>query len=373
MLRDAYAGGTPYDLALIDMKIATANGADLAGIISAHSSLSKTRIIMLSSLTARDTMPAPHEGSLAQLNKPVRRGELYQCIARVIGASAQESALPLAIPMRDTLTARVLIVEDNCVNQEICAAMLDALGCDAEVVDDGRAGAEAALSRDYDIVLMDCQMPHMDGFEATRLIRKLELERSGSKRVPIIALTANAMEGDRERCLAAGMDDYLAKPFKKEALRAVLERWTAHGKAAAQPAPSLADAPAESTHSATIDSGALDRIRVLQMPGAPDLVRKIVDLYMKDAPRLMQVMKGAIATSDIAELQRAAHTLKSSSENLGAIAFADLCRQIEVDARAHFMPLAAERLKAMEQQFIRVCAELNVHAGRRVEEAGASA
>ena len=374
MLRDACAGGIPYELALIDMKIPSSNGTDLAGLISADATLSKTRLIMLSSLTARDAAPGPHEGSVAQLNKPVRRGELYQCIARVMGASAPESTLPLAIPMRDTLSARVLMVEDNCVNQEICAAMLDALGCDAEVVDDGRAGVEAALSRDYDIVLMDCQMPNMDGFEATRLIRKLEAERSGSKRVPIVALTANAMEGDRERCLAAGMDDYLAKPFKKEALRAVLERWTSHGKAAQPTCTPVAEAPAESPlHADTIDSGALDRIRVLQAPGAPDLVRKIVDLYVKDAPRLMQVMKGAIAMSDIAELQRAAHTLKSSSENLGALAFADLCRQIEVDARAHLMALAAERLKSMEQQFARVRAELNVHAGRRLEAVGVSA
>jgi CheY-like chemotaxis protein len=236
MLRSAHAGGEPYDLALIDMKLPDMNGMELAGAIAAETALSATRVILLSSLTAHDTAESADHGGVAHLNKPVRRGELYQCIAGVMGAAARETALTLAAAAANSLRgARVLLVEDNCLNQEICAAMLDSLGCDAEVVDDGRAGVDAVLDRQYDIVLMDCQMPNMDGFEATRLIRKLELERS-AKRVPIIALTANAMEGDRDRCIAAGMDDYVSKPFKKDALRATLELWTGRDASARGPA-----------------------------------------------------------------------------------------------------------------------------------------
>ena len=127
----------------------------------------------------------------------------------------------------------VLVVEDNRINQEICVAMLRKLGCETQVAGNGRLGVDAALAQAFDLVLMDCQMPEMDGLEATAAIRvreaELDRERAMSglppRRMPIIALTANAMRGDRERCVAAGMDDYLAKPFKKEQLSAMLQRW----------------------------------------------------------------------------------------------------------------------------------------------------
>ena len=144
-----------------------------------------------------------------------------------------ERCAPRALPgVGDSRQAarRVLLVEDNRVNQEVARAMLDKLGFEVDVADDGRAGMEAAFSRRYDVVLMDCQMPEMDGFQATAAIRAHELdtetwEGAMPRRTPIIALTANAMKGDRERCLAVGMDDYLAKPFRTEQLEAVLSRW----------------------------------------------------------------------------------------------------------------------------------------------------
>ena len=140
------------------------------------------------------------------------------------------------------LSGRVLLVEDNLVNQEIAAAMLRALGCEVDIADDGRAAVEAAAAGGYDAILMDCHMPEMDGFEATAALRARERDAavrgaSGARRMPIVALTANAMDGDRERCLAAGMDAYLAKPFKKEELAAVLRTWLA------RPAEKPANAP----------------------------------------------------------------------------------------------------------------------------------
>jgi signal transduction histidine kinase/CheY-like chemotaxis protein len=149
-----------------------------------------------------------------------------------------DAPAPRAPDAKTPLVARVLVVEDNRINQEICVAMLKRLGCETEVAANGRAGVEAAFARAFDLVLMDCQMPEMDGFEAALTIRAREaavdLERgeagAPARRLPIIALTANAMQGDRERCLAAGMDDYLAKPFKKEQLGAVLERWLQTGE-----------------------------------------------------------------------------------------------------------------------------------------------
>ena len=248
MLRAAQAGGQPYELALIDMKIPGMNGIELAQAISAEPALSSTRLIMLSSLTSGDSTESLREaGIAAYLNKPVRRAELYQCIAGVMGGVQPVDAPPAPVIEREDapLAARVLLVEDNFVNQEICAAMLDDLGCEAEVVDDGRAGVEAAFNRQYDVVLMDCQMPEMDGFEACAAIRARESELDAElkaaglppRRMPIIALTANVMEGDRERCFAAGMDDYLSKPFKKEQLRELLDRWLKNASDGCVPAP----------------------------------------------------------------------------------------------------------------------------------------
>ena len=249
MLRAAAARQAPYDVALIDMKMPGMNGIELAKAIGAERALGKTRLIMLSSVASRDMEELAREaGFAACLSKPVSRAALYRCIAGVTGSAAAPQPLrqmpaPHLQAQQSSLAARVLVVEDNRVNQEICSAMLRALGCEADLASDGRAGVEAAFSGHYDIVLMDCQMPVMDGFEAATTIRAREAELNAEsrasgqppRRVPIVALTANAMQGDRERCIAAGMDDYLAKPFKKEQLRAILEPWLRHRAQAALP------------------------------------------------------------------------------------------------------------------------------------------
>jgi two-component system sensor histidine kinase/response regulator len=392
LLREARALGRPYDIAFVDMKIPGMNGIEPLRAIAAEAAASTTRVVVLASLDSRDAAERPRgDGIASSLNKPVRRAELYQCIARVMGIAGGKAAVPLSNRTANAaLGARVLMVEDNCVNQEICAAMLDALGCDAEVVDDGRAAVEATLARQYDIVLMDCQMPGMDGFEATRLIRKRELEcgGAGARRVPIVALTANAMEGDRERCLEAGMDDYLAKPFKKEALRAMLERWltrneeqqaiTAPAPRAGhptkkpgvlpqsdiEPAQSAARVSAGPQNRTAFDTAALDRIRALQKAGSPDLVDKITGLYLEDAPHLLQLMHTSIGADDSAELQRAAHTLASSSSNLGAGELARLCKEMESDVRRHSAAVALGHLNGIEVEFQRVRADLCRHTGR---------
>jgi HPt (histidine-containing phosphotransfer) domain-containing protein len=256
-----------------------------------------------------------------------------------------------------------------------------------------------SAARRYDLVLMDCQMPVMDGFEATRTIRAREQVGPILHRVPIIALTANAMQGDRDRCLAAGMDDYLAKPFKRQQLEALLAQY-AHARAPGRPAGSQARAgaaasglrlayarPAESAErapasassaagalaephgapeSAVLDRAALAGIRALERPGSGDLLRRVIDRYAEDAPRLLASMRTAAANEDAHALQVAAHTLKSASANLGAVALAGMCKNLETTGRSGVTSGAAEALPELERELQRVGRALQAELTQQV-------
>jgi signal transduction histidine kinase/CheY-like chemotaxis protein len=235
LLRETAARQTPYDLALVDMKMPGMSGAELAQAVRGEPALCATRLVLLTSLDSCDMASAQEMGFAACLKKPVRRSELYWRISAVMDGILVEAKPPHSakkpLPAA-TGAGHVLLVEDNLVNQEVAKAMLKKLGYEVDVAVDGEAGLKAAFLRHYDAVMMDCQMPKMDGFEATAAIRAREAELAASaaepspaRRVPIIALTANAMKGDRDRCLDAGMDDYLAKPYNKEQLESILNRW----------------------------------------------------------------------------------------------------------------------------------------------------
>jgi CheY-like chemotaxis protein/HPt (histidine-containing phosphotransfer) domain-containing protein len=228
---------------------------------------------------------------------------------------------------------------------------------------DGREAISAFQRKRFDLVLMDCQMPEMDGFEATRLIREREAAGTGATaRVPIIALTANALEGDRARCLAAGMDDYLAKPFGQAQLQSVLAHWVK----CEQTRPSgvlgpgfLTPAPDADAHVTAVDMKTFESLRALQQPGAPDLLERIITLYLDDAPRLCQAMREAVAADDSGALQRAAHTLKSNSRTVGALHLADLCQEMEARARGGLAGEFEPWIGRIENEHARVRAELS--------------
>ncbi|HEX2829615.1 MAG TPA: MHYT domain-containing protein [Burkholderiales bacterium] len=368
MLRKAHAQGAAYDVALVDRKVRGMHAIELARRIDADSELRGTRIIVLDSPSGRETRGLTGEpGIFGHLDKPVRRAELFHSIAVAMGAAEPVRAAEQA--MADTqeapLGGHVLLVEDNSVNQEICAQMLVNLGCDVEVVSDGRAGLEAAFARPYDLVLMDCQMPVMDGLESATAIRereRAEAKTAPARHIPIIALTANAMDGDRARCIKAGMDDYLSKPFKKEALRAVLERWLPAcprtERRAAEPAAEIPPSVEVRGQAETLDRSALDNIRRLQKPGAPSVLGKVVDLYVRDAPRQITAMRDALSAGDSAVLRRAAHTLKSNSGNLGATGLAAVCKELETRAAGAALDGTDEFIERIQREYERVQAAL---------------
>jgi TMAO reductase system sensor TorS len=241
----------------------------------------------------------------------------------------------------------ILLVEDNPVNREVAAGMLQSLGCAAVSVENGRLAIEATDTAAYDAVLMDCQMPVMDGLTATADIRRRE-QRSGAARVPIIALTANAMEGDRERCLAAGMDDFLSKPFTQQQLATLLRRWLA---LRTLPEPERRDL----SRIPLVDASVLRNIAALMNP---TLLDSMIDLYLRHSPDLIEAVETAAANMQADELSQAVHTLKSSTANLGGTRLAMVAKECEVLAREGGVAQAAQIVPRIRKEYREFCAAL---------------
>jgi CheY-like chemotaxis protein/HPt (histidine-containing phosphotransfer) domain-containing protein len=231
------------------------------------------------------------------------------------------------------------VAEDNAVNRQLALALLAKLGQQADVVENGREAVEAVERGAYDVVLMDVQMPELDGLEATRRIR----ERLGSEGPAIIAMTANAMEGDREECLAAGMDDYLSKPIRPEELERAL--------AGCRPRRA----------GATVDRATLDRL-VASLGGGDEgraAVASLIDAFLDDGAAQVATLRGAFDRGDADGAHRAAHTLKSNGATFGAHSFSELCRELETLGRQGELEGAGELLRQAEQEWERVRADLD--------------
>jgi CheY-like chemotaxis protein len=262
--------------------------------------------------------------------------------------------------------ARVLIVEDNAVNQEVARAMLAELGCSIRVAGDGREALAALRDDSFDLVFMDCQMPEMDGFEAVRRFRGSAATGYATRGdVPIVALTANALAGDAERCLEAGFSDYLAKPVRKEQLDGALLRWVGDAKddvaptaahdsvdQTSQPAPS-ATATVGADERPTIDLTVIELIRDMERRGATRLLERLVSTYITTAARLVAQAAYALKSGDIPSLQHAAHTLKSSSANLGAIELSRRFAALERHARGNAIDAARQEWDATQTEYER--------------------
>ena len=229
----------------------------------------------------------------------------------------------------------VLLVEDNPINREVAAGLLELLGYHVDSAEDGRQACTLTATHPYSVILMDCQMPVMDGFTATATIRERERQQQAA-RIPIIALTANAMEGDRERCLAAGMDDYLTKPFSHQALSEMLAHWCVpqdQRQPDAQAEVGERDKSSSSAATAQIDRDVWDAIAAIQKPGQPNVLHKIIGLYLTSSQAQVTQLRQAWQGRDADAIQATAHSLKSSSATLGAHRLATLAKQLEEACR----------------------------------------
>ncbi|MDH4152581.1 MAG: response regulator [Nitrospira sp.] len=360
LLKQAEIEGTPVDLAILDIHMPDIDGIELARVIKADPELQTIPLLALSSVEL-DSSPGQTASSnfFAWLRKPARQSMLRDCLLR------QRYTVPETVPPTEQLEprpavigAQVLLAEDNLVNREVALGMLELLGCVVEIAENGRQAVGAVLKRHYDLVLMDCQMPILDGFAATAEIRQHERFTGAGRRVPIIALTANAMEGDRERCLSAGMDDYLSKPFSQDDLQATIRRWVNQNLPAALPTPQTLDTQIPSPSPwgiPIIDEAIWENLLAMERVGCSYAMHKILALYLSDSRRLMRVIHDAIQTGDRATLADGAHQLKSTSAQVGALAASVRAGEIERYAREQQLDAAANLLDPLKESVESAC------------------
>ena len=299
--------------------------------------LRTVRLLSFVSLTS-DTGPASDPFD-TELTKPLRLGDLHRVLSGCGDEDAHFTTTNVFLPAENltALNGRVLVVEDQPLNREVAIGILTSLGLSVDTANHGGQALDILATRHFDAVLMDCEMPVMDGFSATVAIRRRE---SGAKRIPIIALTADATPAGRDACLAAGMDDYLAKPFRREALHATLVRWL-----------SPAGEP-------LLDTATLEALRALPRSGAKDMLCHIGELYLVDSRGLVASIEQSLSAGNSADLARAAHAWRSYNGNVGAHGLARLCRELEDMARQGDFAAAREIYTRITSLHLRVRDEL---------------
>jgi CheY-like chemotaxis protein len=359
ILRGRTLFDTHYDLALVDMNMPRLDGVSFGRALKADGSHPELKMILLSSVSSPDDVRSAQLAGFDRfVAKPVRKAELRQAIQ---GVSAQRRDLVAAPPR---LSGHVLVIEDNPVNQEVIGQMLRHLGLRVRVAAGALQGLRALCEAHFDLVLMDIQMPGMDGVEALSWFRRgtggrFEFVTPGH--TPVIAVTANALGGDQDRFLALGFDDYLSKPFRQSQLLAMLtKRLRPHAPAAPDDTPQPGGAPQADAAwaqvgavSAVLDAGALDRRRVLDPKGENQLLSRVVMAFEGSAARLLPQLQDAQRAGDHTGVRHVAHTLKSSSASIGAVKLSQVCADIETRIRTDKLENLNERIDVM-------CAEVEI-------------
>ena len=338
MLRAAAESGMPYDVVLLDLHMPDVDGYELACAIRALPALHGIRLVLLSSSGPRSDAPgaAALDGAVT---KPVRPTRLYEEIQAVIsgaraGALRSRRQAPVEAGAARPVEAgaareswpEVLVVEDTEVNQAVAAHMLKKIGFRSRIAENGVKALEALAERSYAVVLMDCQMPELDGYETTRAIR---LREGGGPRIPIIAMTANSMKGERERCLAAGMDEYLSKPLRNRTLTDALARWV--GSASdGDPTPDEAGAGDGDEASQLLHEPVVAELEALD----GELFASLLSLYFDEAEEHMSVLRDAATKGDELAVARRAHQLKGASATMGAALVTQIASELETAAKS---------------------------------------
>jgi len=342
-LRRAATQGDPFAIIILDTHMPELSGIQVVKLIRANPAISSVKVVLLTSL-GPDELSESVRGEIdAFITKPVKQSQLFETLCSVLGirpkrpetlpSKAESQSLPVA-----NERLRVLLAEDNEVNQQVALYQLRMLDHHVDLALNGVEALKLFDKNPYDLVLMDIHMPEMDGYKTTAEIRRRE---GNGKHTPIIAMTANALPEDRAKCLAAGMDDHLAKPVQARALVRVLEQCTVKAEPAkAEPIPSAID------------------LRPLIDSGMGDIIPRLIEIFLETAPRDLEKARGAARSSQATDLAEAAHKLKGSCGNLGATRLRDICQRLEKVGRDGTLQAAPELLASIEEEFGRVRTEL---------------
>jgi CheY-like chemotaxis protein/anti-sigma regulatory factor (Ser/Thr protein kinase) len=342
---DRIRHGESFDVAVLDMSMPGIDGLELAVEIRRRRSADELPIVMLTSLGQRQALQEAHGADLAAfLAKPIKASQLFATLLAVVQGQrlAPQPPAPAPAPPIPVLAAslplRVLVAEDNAINQRVALRLLQRLGYRADVAANGLEVIDAVERQHYDVVLMDIQMPEMDGLQAARWIA----QRRGPDGLPcVIAMTANAMPGDREAYIAAGMDGYVAKPIDMGDLAVAITRAALRVRGAAGGAPESDE---------VLDHRRLEHLRSLQDDSQPTLVRELIDMFVADAPGHLAALGEAHGAADAQRLGRTAHRLLSATQNIGAVRMSRLCAQIEQACRAGELAGVAGLIEALARE-----------------------
>jgi CheY-like chemotaxis protein/HPt (histidine-containing phosphotransfer) domain-containing protein len=360
LLRRAQAQGVSYDLAILDLMMPEMDGFELAHTIKSDPAIAKVPLVLLTSYGQRGHGTTAREAGIsAYLTKPVRQSQLFDCLTNVMSQTSAASVcktLETHVSVKPNLITRhtlkektsmsnklILIAEDNVVNQKVAIRQLQKLGYRADAVANGREAVEALERISYDLVLMDCQMPEMDGYEATAEIRRRE---ATERHTLIVAMTANALEGDRVKCLAAGMDDYVSKPVKPVELAAVLDKWLAGGGESAA-------VDAVTTMASATPPVDMERL-FLAMGDDPEEVADILSVYLSEMSGSLERLASAIETGNSDEVNLIAHNCVGVSANCGMLAVVEPLRELERMSREHQLMGASILSAQVGKEFERI-------------------
>jgi CheY-like chemotaxis protein/HPt (histidine-containing phosphotransfer) domain-containing protein len=359
--------GEQFDLAILDMQMPDMDGLQLAAEIRKLRGPEALPMVLLTSMSVAPETPEPALANFAAcLTKPVKQSQLHDVLAQVLGAPrrAAKKVVPvnkLDATLAQRLPLHLLMADDNVVNQKVALRLFEQMGYRIDIASDGQEAIDAVKRHPYDIIFMDVQMPEMDGLEATRQIRALEKDRGNQPSV-IIAMTASAMTGDREKCLAAGMDDYLSKPVRPEAVQAALEHWgplvkhstTPASPRAPEPAPAPAPAPTPSP-SATPDESPVDLERLNELSGGDEAgVRDLAELYLNQTTGQLNELERAVAAKAVQEVERLAHKSAGASATCGMNAIVPVLRELERQGHAGQLEDATRLVKRAGKELERI-------------------
>jgi CheY-like chemotaxis protein len=362
-LRAAVAAAQPFHLVLTDALMPEVDGFTLASQIAADDQLNAVKIVLLTSAGSPALEGRRAAAFVATLVKPVKQSELLDAIVTAFAAPDAAARRPRARPARRSRRAspalRVLVAEDNATNQKLVEALLDQQGHQVSIVNNGRLAVERAAQEPFDIILMDVQMPVMSGLEATAAIR--EAERHTGRHIPIVAITARAMAGDREQCLAAGMDAYVSKPVQAEELFAAIDAMAGSRTPAAR-SPETPARPEQRRGAPSPDpkqAGSVDRSALLAgFGGRGDLVKQVIDVFLTDAPVMLTRLNEAARAENAAELAAAAHAIKGSAGLFAKGEAYDDARALELRARGGDVSAADRARQDIERSVSRLMTEL---------------